>query len=219
MKKSITIIATSLAFGFVAGATEVPSGVTLHFVVEDALLRSVTLRQWNAELSHLALKAGFLLCTEMKRAEKASTCDVSFQGAVSVTAFDRALEVGLHRAEGVGTPPDAIDENGLNFLFDRASTAERRVYVVRRLLSCGGGKGRTVGCTRVSGAVTVMAVRWPPSELHDNAITLLHELGHQVGLGDRSDPGLLMYVGGPVRRLGTGLTATDVAYFRRFLDP
>jgi hypothetical protein len=190
----------------------------LHFVVEDALLRSVPLHQWNAELSRLALKAGFLLCTEMKRAEKASGCDVSFDGAIRVTAFDRALEDGLHRAERLGTPPDAVDENGLNFLFDQAGPSERRVYVVGRLLSCGDGKGRTVGCTRVSGPVTVMAVKWPPSERHDNAITLLHELGHQVGLEDRSDPGLLMYVGGPVRRLGTGLSATDVAYFRRFLQ-
>src|SRR5215472_12820674 len=160
MKKSITIIATTLAFALAAGVPAAPRGVTLHFMVEDALLRSVPLRQWNAELSRLTLKAGLLLCTEMKRAEKASACDVSFRGAISVTAFDRALENGLHRAEWVGTPPDAVDENGLNFLFDQATPSERRIYVVGRLLSCGRGKGVTVGCTRVSGPVTVMAVRW-----------------------------------------------------------
>jgi hypothetical protein len=188
----------------------------LHFLVEDALLRSVPLPHWNSELSHLALEAGFLLCNEMKRAERASVCEVSFQGAVSVTTFDKTLEDGL-RALSVGTTAGDVDEKGLNFLFDQTNPSERRIYVVRRLLSCGGGKGWMVGCTRVSGPATVIAFRWPPSDLHENAITLLHELGHQVGLGDRADPSLLMYVGTPARRLGTGLKAADVAYFRRLL--
>jgi len=190
----------------------------LHFLVEDALLRSFPLTQWNSQLSRLALEAEFLLCSEMKRAEKASVCELSFQGAVSVTPFDRTLEDGL-RALSAGITAGDVDEKGLNFLLDQIDPSERRIYVVRRLLSCGGEDGWTLGCTRVSGPATVISLGWPPSGFHENAITLLHELGHQVGLGDRTDPSLLMYLGKPTRRLGTGLRAADVAYFRRLLDP
>lgn len=207
-------------FALVCGISQSDHGFRtiqpLHFLVEDGLLRSVPLSHWNSELSRLALEAEFLLCSEMKRAERASVCEVSFR-PVKVTAFDRAIEDGL-RASSVGTTGGDIDEKGLNFLLDQTNPSERRIYVVRRLLSCGGGKGWMVGCTRVSGPATVITLKWPPSALHENAIILLHELGHQVGLGDRTDPSLLMYVGTPARRLGTGLKAADVAYFRLLLD-
>ena len=88
----------------------------LHFLVEDGLLRSVPLSHWNSELSRLALEAEFLLCSEMKRAERASICEANFQGAVSVTTFDRTIEDGF-RALSVGTTAGDVDEKGLNFLF------------------------------------------------------------------------------------------------------
>src|SRR5262249_628470 len=110
MKKRI---ATTLAVALAAGATGTLRGMTLHFLVEDALLRLVPLNQWKSELSRLALKTGFLLCTEMKRAEKTSVCAASLQGAVIVTAFDKAIEDRLHQVARMGTPPGAVDENGL----------------------------------------------------------------------------------------------------------
>jgi hypothetical protein len=109
------------------------------------------------------------------------------------------------------TAPGVVDENGLNFLFDQDSPSERRVFVVRRLLSCDGEGGWVAACTRVTGRVTVTAL--------GDAITLLHELGHQAGLHDRPDPRALMYRGRPVPRVGTEISAAEIAHFRRLLSP
>jgi hypothetical protein len=145
--------------------------------------------------------------------ERVPACDLSFQGAVSVTPFDRSLEEGLRRTWSPGTPPGVVSEDGVNFLLDQADSYERRIYVVRGLLSCGGEKGQAAACTRVSEPTTV--IDW----FNANAITLLHELGRQVGLGDGSDPRLLMYRGRPVPRVGTGLKPAELRYFRRLLPP
>jgi hypothetical protein len=106
-----------------------------------------------------------------------------------------------------------VSEDGVNFLLDQADSSERRIYVVRRLLSCGREKGHAAACTRVSEPTTV--IDWTNA----NAITLLQELGHQVGLGDGSDPRLLMYRGQPMPRAGARLKPAELRYFRRLLPP
>ncbi len=67
-------------------------------------------------------------------------------------------------------------------------------------------------CTRVRGRATVIGFG------EGNPITLLHELGHQAGLTDERDPRSLMYAGRPVRRVGTGLKAAEIAHFRHMLS-
>jgi hypothetical protein len=188
----------------------------LHFFVEDALIRAAPLEQWNNQLSRIVAVADLMLCHEMKRAEKASTCDLSLRGAVRVTPFDRSLEDGLHRAWPDAPPAGAVNQDGLNFLFEQEDESERRIYVVWRLLWCGGEPLNAEACTRVAGRTTVIARPYSQSA-NDNAITLLHELGHQVGLGDGPDPRTLMYSGRPRPRLGTLLNAAEARHFRRLL--
>jgi hypothetical protein len=189
----------------------------LHFFVEDALIRAVPLAQWNDQLLRVVAVADLILCDEMKRAEKIRVCDLSLRGAVSVTPFDRPLEDGLRRTWPDATLPGAVNQEGLNFLFEQTDTSERRIYVVRRILSCGGEQMEAEACTRVSERATVIAFRGLPYRTNDNAITLLHELGHQVGLADGPDPRALMYRGWPRPRVGTLLKAAEVGYFRRLL--
>ena len=126
--------------------------------------------------------------------------------------IQEALEEGLRQATSQQTTLGVMDEHGLNFLLDQESPDERRVYVVRRLLFCDGQRGLVVACSRAPGRTTVIA-------LGGDAITLLHELGHQAGLGDRPDPGLLMSRGWPAPRVGTGIRAAEIAYFRRLFSP
>jgi hypothetical protein len=184
----------------------------LHFFVEDGPIRALSLTQWSDALSRQAAEAEHLLCSELKRAEKVSVCDVSFR-EVRITPFERSIEDGLFQAMPQGSAPGVVDENGVNFLLDQESPDERRVYVVRRLLSCGGEKGIVAGCTRMRGRASVIAGGGL------DAITLLHELGHQAGLHDGPDPRSLMYRGWPAHRVGTGIKAAEIAYFRRLLSP
>jgi hypothetical protein len=183
----------------------------LHFFIEDALIRTIPLAQWNDQLMRVAAAADLVLCDEMKRAEKVSGCDLSFRGAVIVTPFDGVLEDGLRRTWPDGTPAGTVNQEGLSFLFEQTDPSERRIYLVRRLLSCGGEVMDAEACTRVSGRATVIAFGGA------NPITLLHELGHQVGLADGPDPRTLMYCGWPRPRVGTLLKAAEAGHFRRLL--
>jgi hypothetical protein len=181
-------------------------------LVEDALIGGARLAQWSDALSRKAAAAERLLCREWQRVEKSPVCGVSFTGAVSVTPSDRPVEDELRRIAPPKTASGVVDEDGLNFLFEQESPSERRVFVVRRLLYCAGEGGvGLVACTRIRGRVTVTAF--------GDAITLLHELGHQVGLSDRPDPGSLMYRGRPVPRVGTAISAAEIARFRLLLSP
>lgn len=191
----------------------------LHFFVEDSLLSAAPLTVWNNELLRQVAAAERLLCSESKRVEQVSACDFSFSRAVSVTAFDTAVEDGLGRAVPQKMAPGVVDENGLNVLFDQESPSERRVYVVRRIFSCGGEPGEATACTRMRSRVTVIALGYCFRCTEQNAITLLHELGHQVGLLDGPDPRTLMYRGRPVPRVGTAIQAVEIASFRRLLSP
>jgi hypothetical protein len=106
-----------------------------------------------------------------------------------------------------------MNEQGLNFLLDQRDPSERRKYVVRRLISCGGEGTEPEACTRLSEPATVMALGERAYSTNDNGITLLHELGHQVGLLDGPDPRSLTYRGRPTPRAGTRLNAAEVACF------
>jgi hypothetical protein len=192
----------------------------LHFFVEDSLIRAAPFRMWVDELSREVAAAERLLCREVKRVEGAAICDLSFKGAAIITPFDRPVEDGLRGTALHKNEEGVVGESGLNFLLDQESPSERRVYVVRRLLTCGGEEGVVAGCTRVSGRVTVLGFlgnqpHWPD----DTAITLLHELGHQAGLIDGPDQGSLMYRGRPAPRAGIGIKAAELASFRRLLAP
>jgi hypothetical protein len=189
----------------------------LHFLVEDTLIRDVPLARWNDALRRVVEAADILLCDEMKRAEKVSACDVNLRGAVRVTPFDRTLEDEMRRTWSDGTPPGALNQEALNFLFDNPDPSERGIYVVKRVISCGGERLEAEACTRVAVPVTAIALGGRLYSPHNNAVTLLHELGHQTGLEDRPNPGALMYGGAPWPRAGTLLNAAEAAHFRRLL--
>ncbi len=195
----------------------------LHFFVEDALIQHAPLTRWNDELSRVVAAADQLLCEEMMRAEKALACDLSLRGAVSVTGFDRTFEEGLHRTADGNTrshslPPGAVNQDGVNYLLDQTEASERRIFVVRRILSCGGNQVESEACTRLHDPATVIALN-DPSTAYVGVVTLLHELGHQVGLHDVPDPRSLMYAGRPVPRAGTKLSAVEAGAFYRLLPP
>jgi len=109
----------------------------------------------------------------------------------------------------------AVGENGLNFLLDQESPAERRVFVVRRLSTCGGIGGDIGACTRVLGRVSIISVA-KLFRTDNPAVTLLHELGHQAGLADRPDPRALMYRGAPTPRVDAAINVAEIARFRLF---
>lgn len=141
-KLSLTKLCLAMAgAGSLAGAQTTQP---LHFFVEESLILSAPptrgvapLAQFSAGLSQSVTAAERLLCGESKRVEKVPVCDLSF-GEVRVTPFDRTLEDGLRRATPQGTLLGVANDDGVNFLLDQEDPAERRVYVVRRLLSCGG---------------------------------------------------------------------------------
>jgi len=206
-----------LLAGMSAGAQGSTMIQPLHFFVEDALIQAIPLAQWNDRLLRMVARADQLLCYEMNRAEKARGCDLRIGEGVKVTPFDRSLEDGLRRTWSEGkTAPGALNQDGLNFLFDQTDPSERRIFVVRRLLSCDGNRVEALACTRFFEPATVLAFDGQLFPI-DNAVTLLHELGHQVGLKDVPDPHSLMYRGRPVPRAGTKMNAAEAAAFRKLL--
>jgi hypothetical protein len=157
-----------------------------------------------------------LLCTELKKDDPNDFTNCGLGFSVTVTRFDPDLEDGVRQANRRGAPKGIFEQSSVDFLLTQIVPTERRIFILYDLPYCG-HRGDFAGCTIALGPNTILALDGINQMLYldRHAITLAHELGHQVDLYDRLDPGLLMYYS---PQTGKKLEHAEAEYFVRLRE-